>query len=381
MIPTQTVGDPSSSAPSGTADIQPTAGRGRKADLPSLTGLRWSAALLVFLYHVSVVQYFGGPPAKLADTAFDAGDAGVSFFFVLSGFVLTWSAPNAHAAPFYRRRFARIYPLHFATALCALALAFTLAPGTKPDLAELVANLTMVQSWVPNVGFYQSANPVSWSLSCEAFFYILFPLLLIVLRRFGGRGNVIVVAGCLSADCLIPLLAHRLVPSHDLGFLLYYFPPARLPEFVLGMALALVVRSGRWRGPGVAVSLAVTVFGYFFSYAMPPEYGYYSCTIAGITCLIAAVALADINGEPSPWRSSRAVRLGELSFAFYMIHLFIMRTGEYVFRAHPHEGWFFGSVATLSSFMIALAAAWILHRCVEVPLRRIILRDPGAASG
>lgn len=342
--------------------------------LPSLTGLRWCAALMVFLYHVSVVQYFGGRPAMLVEAAFDGGDTGVSFFFILSGFVLSWSASRVvRPVPFWRKRFARIYPVHLATALLALTLAFTLAPGTKPDGTQLAANLTLVQSWVPRGGFYQGVNPVSWSLACEAFFYLLFPLLIALLRRLGTRGNTVVVVACLVLEFLIPTLAHLLVPARDLNFLLYYFPLARLPEFVLGMALAQVVMAGHWRGPGLRKSLAITVVGYFMSTCLPAQYGYYTCTAIGITCLLAATALADVRGEPTPWRSRRAVKLGELSFAFYMTHLLVMRTGEYVFRAHPREGWFFGSVAVLASFAVSFAIAWLLHNRIEKPLRKLIL--------
>ena len=350
-------------------------------DLPSLTGLRWSAALLVFLYHISVVQYFGGHSASLVDWAFDAGDIGVSFFFVLSGFVLAWSTPpTLHAVHFWRKRFARIYPLHLTTALFALLLAFTLAPGTKPDFAQLASNLTLTQSWVPNVSFYQSVNPVSWSLACEAFFYFLFPFLIRPLRKLGSHGNSIIVVSCIAFECLMPAITKHLHPIGGPGFLLYFFPLERLPEFVLGMALARVVIAGRWRGPGVAVSLAITVFGYFLTYRVPSDYRYEACTAIGIACLIAAVALADVRGEPSPWRSPRAVKLGELSFAFYMIHLLVMRTGEYVFRPHPQEGWLYGSIATVASFTISLAAAWILYKYVEKPMRRLILSAPAPAA-
>ena len=352
----------------------------RFGNLPSLTGLRWSAALLVFLYHVWVVQYFGGHAARPIERAFHAGDVGVSFFFVLSGFVLTWSAKNARAFPFYRRRFARIYPLHIATALLTLLLTFTLLPGTKPTFAQLLTNLTLTQSWVPNVTFYQSVNTVSWSLSCEEFFYIVFPLLLVVLRRFGSRGNALVVAGCIAVDFLVPTFAHHVLPSRDVDFFVYYCPATRLPEFVLGMALALVVRSGRWRGPGVAVSLALTIASYFMSDSTPLNYHYYACTIIGITCLIAAVALADLNGEPSPWRNRLTVRLGELSFAFYMVHLLVIRVGEVVFRWHPQEGWLWGSVAMVSAFASSLALAWILNRLVENPLRVVILSPRSRAK-
>lgn len=350
----------------------------RSPNLPSLTGLRWSAALLVFLYHISVVQYFGGHSASLVDWAFGAGNVGVSFFFVLSGFVLAWSTlPTTRAVRFWCKRFARVYPLHFVTALLALLLAFTLAPGTKPDFAQLATNLSLTQTWIPNVSFYQSVNPVSWSLACEAFYYFLFPFLVGPLRRLGSRGNSIVIVGCIALEFLIPMIVNHLHPAGGPGFLLYFFPLERLPEFLLGMALAQVVIAGRWRGPGVAISLGITVFGYFLTYRVPDDYRYEACTVIGIACLIAAVALADVRGEPSPFRSRRAVKLGELSFAFYMIHLLVMRTGEYVFRAHPQEGWLFGSAATAASFAISLAAAWVLHNHVEKPMRRLILSASG----
>src|SRR5919107_1067497 len=76
--------------------------------LPSLTGLRWMAALLVFGLHVHNFGWFGGTGGRLVSWAFGAGATGVSFFFVLSGFVLTWSArPRDRALAFWRRRVAR----------------------------------------------------------------------------------------------------------------------------------------------------------------------------------------------------------------------------------------------------------------------------------
>jgi peptidoglycan/LPS O-acetylase OafA/YrhL len=377
VLPTQTVEEQPSSELPRAAEIPSPRGGDGPSTLPSLTGLRWSAALLVFLYHISVVQYFGGHSAMLADWAFDAGNVGVSFFFVLSGFVLAWSAPpTSRTVRFWRKRFARIYPLHLTTALLALLLAFTLAPSTKPDFAELVSNLSLTQSWVPNVDFYQSMNPVSWSLACETFFYFLFPFLIGPLRRLTVRGNSIIVIGCIAFEFLVPAVADHLHPAGGPGFLLYFFVLDRLPEFLLGMALAQIVVAGRWRGPGLAASLAITTFGYFLTARVSSDYRYEACTVIGITCLIAAVALADVRGEPSPWRSPRAVKLGELSFAFYMIHLLVMRTGEYVFRPHPQEGWFYGSMATVAAFTISLTAAWVLHDYVEKPMRRLILSTP-----
>ena len=79
--------------------------------LPSLTGLRFWAALLVVTYHLSR-QYHRLP---LVSSLVWYGRDGVTFFFVLSGFVLAWSYAGAALVPdrvFYRRRFARVWPLH-----------------------------------------------------------------------------------------------------------------------------------------------------------------------------------------------------------------------------------------------------------------------------
>src|SRR5690606_29900136 len=150
-----------------------------------------------------------------------------SFFFVLSGFVLAWSASDGDTArAFWRRRFARIYPLHLATALIALALAATLVSSLAPaDPGELIANLFLLSSWNP--AWWQAVNPVSWSLVCEAFFYLTFPLLIRILRPASARTLRLVLAGCVIAVLLLPLLA-PVTPAH----FLYAWPLARLPEFV-----------------------------------------------------------------------------------------------------------------------------------------------------
>src|SRR3954470_17084064 len=80
-----------------------------RRDLPSLTGLRWVAALLVFAFHSAGYGVLTTSWWHLTRFGF----IGVSFFFVLSGVVLTWSSrPGQTSRQFYWRRFARIYPSH-----------------------------------------------------------------------------------------------------------------------------------------------------------------------------------------------------------------------------------------------------------------------------
>lgn len=107
--------------------------------LDSLTGLRWWAAFAVFLFHVRNVVRM---PAPISDFV-SFGNFGVAFFFILSGFVLTWSwRERVGVGTFYWRRFARIYPLHLVTLLIAIPVFYSFAPNPE-------------QTWV---------KPVDWGV-------------------------------------------------------------------------------------------------------------------------------------------------------------------------------------------------------------------------
>ncbi|MEU2777238.1 acyltransferase [Streptomyces sp. NPDC007162] len=337
--------------------------------LPSLTGLRWMAALLVFGLHVHNFRYFGGTGGRLMSWGFEAGASGVSFFFILSGFVLMWSArPGDRAPRFWWRRVARIYPVHLVTVVLALVMAFTLPRQPRPTLPQGLADVFLVHSWWRP--WWQTLDPVSWSLACEAFFYAAFPLLALVLRRLGGRGATV-----LAALSVLAVLALAWTDAHHWWDQpISSFPAARLPEFVLGAATARLVLLGRWRGPGLEASLALAVIGYFLVPQVTDDYAATACTIMGFAVLIPAAAQADLRGLPSLWRRRRLVRLGELSFAFYMVHLLVLRAGTHLLGVRPRFDLLTGAAAALVAFTVSLGLSWLLYEGVEGPARRLLLR-------
>ncbi|MGY6019422.1 acyltransferase family protein [Streptomyces spinosirectus] len=342
--------------------------------LPSLTGLRWVAALLVFGLHVNNFRYFDGTTGRVVTWAFGAGATGVSFFFVLSGFVLTWSArPGDRAPAFWRRRIARVLPVHLVTAAIALLMACTLEHQSMPSLRQGLANVLLVHSWWRP--WWQTLDPVSWSLACEAFFYALFPPLALGLRRLGALGAT-AVAGL---SVLAVLAVAWVNAQHWLGQPIDSLPLARLPEFVLGIAVARLVLLDRWRGPGLEASLALAVIGYFLVPQVTTDYRATTCTVIGFALLIPAAAVADLRGLPSLWRRRRLVRLGELSFAFYMVHLLVLRAGTNVIGVKPRFGLTAGLAVTALAFTLSLGLAWLLYEAVEGPARRLLLRRRRAA--
>lgn len=339
--------------------------------LRSLTGLRWVAALLVFAYHVHVIQYFGdGVARQVVDHAFSAGNTGVSFFFILSGFVLAWSAREGdRARAFWRRRLARVYPVHLAAAAIAAVLLWWQSPQLLPPARVLVANLLLIHSWRIDPAFTQSLDPVSWSLACEAFFYALFPLMFAVLRRAGRRALWTVSAGSVLVVFAVPLVVSRQAA--------YFLPAARLAEFVLGMALAGLVRQGGLRRLRFLPAVLATLTGYALACVVADAHRYAACTVVGFALLIAAAAAADLDDRPCLLRHRWMVRLGELSFAFYMIHILVTRLAEVVLPHRPNLPTLPALAVSVTLFAISLGCAWLLYEWIERPGRQAVLAAPG----
>lgn len=334
--------------------------------LPSLTGLRFIAAFAVFGFHVSVVELFArsaGVPGVL-DFLVRQGATGVSFFFILSGFVLCWSArPGDTMGRFWRRRAAKVYPNHLVTALAALVI--VIAAGTAVSFWSVTANLMLLQAWSPQETTYFGLNTPSWSLSCEVFFYLCFPLILRGVDRLSPRWWWPATAATLGAVCLMPALALAL-PEGSRYWFVYVFPPVRMLEFIAGILLARIVQQGRWIRLGVLPAAALAVAAYFGSGFLPLGFSYVAGTVVPLALLIPAVAVSDLRGGRSVLRTRTMILLGEISFAFYLVHQLVIR---FVDRALGARSWSDPAGMLVASIMLALAlaAAWVLYRFVEQP--------------
>jgi peptidoglycan/LPS O-acetylase OafA/YrhL len=341
------------------------------ANLPSLTGLRWLAALLVFGHHSSAADYFGqGGMRQVVDMVFAQAAVGVSFFFILSGFVLMWSGSRAPARTFWYRRFARVYPLHAVTALLALGFLLAWRPHEAPALAGL-ANVTLIHAWIPDEAFYQSLNTVSWTLSCEAFFYLTFPLICRAVIRLAVRGAAVLAGGALVLIVGAPLLTETLAGVESADWIFHWTPIGRSPEFLLGVALARLVQLTRHRLVEHTrvlwlAAIAAAAVGYVNAYQAPPVMRYAACTALGFGLILIAAASSDLRGDKLLWSRPAAVKLGELSFGFYLVHVLVIRAFDELGSGPPVT---LGALA----FAVSLLVAWLLHESVEKPARIALL--------
>jgi peptidoglycan/LPS O-acetylase OafA/YrhL len=339
--------------------------------LPSLTGLRWVAAMLVFGFHVGTLHIITEPGYREAVAwLFTLGLSGVQFFYILSGFVLVWSArPDDTKRAFWRRRIAKIYPNHVVTWAAVILLGLYWAHPFDPAVA--LTNLFLVQAWTPSPGYFYSVNTVSWSLSCELFFYLCLPLALPLIRRMRPW---VLYAVIIAVPLLILSLwpAQTLLPEDARWWFTQVFPPVRSLEFWMGVAAAELMVRGKWRGPGLWLSSAIFVATWLAAIEWIRAELWAALLAAAYVLVIAGAAQADIRGLRSPWRSRPMVWLGEVSFAYYLLHVFVITS---VLRATGHSaglpGWQ-GPAAAVGFLLLNLLLAGLLFRFVETPMMRVL---------
>ena len=142
--------------------------------LEQLTFTRFLAAISIVVFH------YGKSVFPFSHDAiyfiFKQAYIGVSYFFILSGFVMIIAYNNKGKIEFWdymKRRFARIYPVFFLAII--VLLTYYMIIGKPIDYKGLILNITMIQSWIP--GYALSFNGPGWSLAVEMFFYLSFPFL------------------------------------------------------------------------------------------------------------------------------------------------------------------------------------------------------------
>lgn len=347
-----------------------------KSQLRSLTSLRFFAAMVVVMFHCgSEVQF----PAWTGDL-FKNGYEAVSFFFVLSGFILTYvyaSGPDPHVSrrKFWAARIARICPVYYLALLIDLPRllysVFSVGNTAKPrfTLAAFSAPL-FLQSWIPTAE--DVWNGPAWSLSVEALFYLLFPFIIAPLRRcrpawllIAAVGAVVVI-GSLRAILSDPANAYPPI----LGEIAHFSPLLHLPQFLLGIATAALFLEGAALGHRKAEALLIVtslfVIAIFWLRSRLPVLLASDAVLAPLYAALIYAAAQSVGPVSNALSRQILVWFGEISYGVYILHvpLFFLwtRAAERILHLSP-------VVAIWIFIVLLLAICSAVYYFIEMPTR------------
>lgn len=377
-----------------------------------LTGARFVAAAYVVLMHFAALGYLGTPDSStygyFLQIMINAGGAGVGFFFLLSGFVLTLNYGdhflNGVHHPIIRSylvaRLARIYPLYLLALILAIAMAARLAmvgvpPWNDGTLSQYtlttLLSLLAVQAWVPNLITQQLFNAPAWSVSTELFFYLLFPWIVGPLLRLARRAGALQVGIWIYGLQLLGYLAVAyLIYSHgrmDNNWLLLLdrLPLLRLAEFATGILVCYRLQQGMPptnKAPYLqkSVTLGVVLLAAHLIWFIPTDgnglsfwrwaFDHGRAYLLGIPIFAAIILLLSNTRQPITrlLTTTPVVLLGEASYALYLLHwpaiMLLFGFSSHGTTITPIIGWMVIGVT--------LIVALLAFRWLEQPARRAI---------
>ena len=357
--------------------------------LRPLTSLRFLAAIHVVVFHTAKSYLAAGP--ALVRNLCDTGFVGVGLFFVLSGFILTynyWSGETMTSSKreFWVARLVRVYPV-YALGLLLSTPSFLLDVWRHDGhplttlLSAVPAAVFLIQSWIPHLASLWNAP--GWSLSTECFFYLGFPFLLPIFARLARSHFFAVVSSCWLTSLAIALGYIWLSPDHlsNPGFeshafwltLLKFSPLARLPEFILGIALGSRFLAPPQREPSQALAVVGAAGFLATTMVLSPYLPYpvlHNCAIVPFAALV-IYGLGRYPARCLEW--SPLVLAGEASYSLYILHSGIWWWFTRV-AMELHFN-YLQSPSFLAAYLVTAVAISILtYRTVEMPCRNL-LRD------
>lgn len=343
-----------------------------------LTSLRFFFALFVFLSHLMILSH-DQLTAGVFKNVFSEGFLGVSFFFILSGFILSLTYKtkllerNVTLKQFFVARFARIYPVHIVTMLIAVPLHWAILKEVLPY------HLLLIQSFVPSQNIYFSLNAPSWSISNEMFFYALFPFLIFFFFKLPSYTKII-----MSILMTLTVIIINIVLDDSLQhYWLYISPLTRIFDFIVGILLFDLCFYLKMRSNSIkinfpfleVVSIGIFLVFFFLHEYVPISYRYSVYYWIPMVLIILAASQEYITRETKGIfnyiLSSRIlVYLGEISFCFYMLHKLVISYVRGLFKYFNFE--ISPIIIATICFILTIMASILTFEKLEKPLNRKI---------
>jgi peptidoglycan/LPS O-acetylase OafA/YrhL len=333
---------------------------------------------MIFAHHLFFLKNSDSEISRfMYNFIFNEGHIGVSFFFILSGFILAYNYQDGilkktkSKKKFYIARFARIYPLHILTFIISIPIIFLKAEQDRTLLFwQGITNISLTQSFIPLREIYFSFNSPSWSISNEMFFYITFPFLIIFLKK--SKKNILTL---LFLFLTLITLIILIVPKNYYQGIFYVNPLIRIIDFIIGIVIFNIystILKGqnkiRYNLLEVTSIIILIIFFLFHQYISPvARYSFYYWI--PMSYLIFSFSFQ--SGKISKFLSKKIfLLLGEISFSFYMFHQLIIT----YFHVINSKFIFIESDIAIAfiTFIISVMTSYYSFKYFEKPMNSLI---------
>lgn len=307
--------------------------------IKSICGLRFIFALLICAGHYVFTTPAAGNYYNKA-LFFDT-DAAVTFFFILSGFSLSYGFYNKmkdgsfNSFQFLKKRFFKLYPMHIIALIVILILFGKSYDWNGETIRNFILNIFLLHSYVPDINCYFAFNRVSWYLSTLFSLYVFFAFFFKPI--FTSRHPMWILAIASAAMTVALVLFAHFQKSYD-DFVFGIFPPSRLLHFFIGAWLFLLYKKlesfdfKAWQLTIAEItSIIVLIFSWVIRNNLPIKYQNIFLYVPACSLIIFIFVLGDQKGIFSRITGSKMfISLGSVSYPFYMIHLFFQNISSYI---------------------------------------------------
>lgn len=332
---------------------------------------RGLAAVLVLLTHANLI-FKREVNHTFLQEMFDFGWSGVDFFFVLSGFIIFYinysdiGCPSKYKS-FILKRFVRIYPLYWIILSCKIGACLLFSYGSdsvQPNFWDYLKAITLFPQENKQLLFAKFLG-VSWTLSYEILFYLLFSLLILLGYKVLKPFIVIWLLGCLlNLIGVVGILKDN--------FLLNFIFNERNLEFLFGIASAYLILKFPIKHPMRLISVAaflLTISAINSNYNLVKISSVISYGIPFMLLIIGSVAIENSRDLKIP---NSLIQIGDSSYAIYLIHGFIIVNICRVLLKSPLSGIFQNFILVnligIIICIMVIAIGAIIYHYIEKPL-------------
>ena len=342
-----------------------------------LNFIRFILATGVVLFHYGVNYYpFNTPILKalILHSSFR-----VSFFFFISGFVMTlvYSKQSQNLTPtaFYKKRFARIFPVYWLAFVCTLLLVL-FVNNSLPKGLIILLHAFGLQSWDP--GYVLDLNFTTWTISVELFFYLLFPFLLKWIVLLSDQKLLLVSFIVWVLQSIQHIAFIELLPYHGkvTEEFISTFPLWHLSTFFVGMATARLILNGSIKSffndySLLFLALSLAIFGYVLFVPNPILKYIHNGLLSPLFSLF-IIALFYDTSLLNRFLSLKPIsKLGDLSYGLFIFQYPLWIICTKIFNAtFVVSSWFF-----FIYFILLMVVSWVINKVFEKPMLQLLRKE------